>query len=426
MMFVYVLDINGQPLMPTSRFGKVRRLLKEGKAKVVKSCPFIIKLLYKPETHVVQECTLGVDTGSIYIGTAVYSEGKILYQAETKIRNDIKSKMDKRRSYRKFRRCRKCRYRKARWLNRKNSIKKDRFSPTMRSKFDSHIREIEFIKTILPISILVLETGIFDPNLLNHKDEAFNRHWGYQKGPNYGFTNSKEACYNRDDYICQCCKTKKGTFNAHHIIYRSNGGADTLDNLITLCENCHKKLHRGELKAFETKLIGKKKGQLKHATQMNSIRVQLLKKYPDAIETFGAITKANREALDIPKKHYTDACIIASGGKKFMQNDIVFLKKCIPDGDFKKTRGIRSEQYIETRKIQGFRKFDKVRYLGNEYFIKGRMSTGYANLQNISGDKVDFSYMPKGWKTPKLSNLKRVSARKSPLCISQRIKIDIA
>ena len=31
-MFVYVLNKDGQPLMPTSRFGKVRRLLKDKKA----------------------------------------------------------------------------------------------------------------------------------------------------------------------------------------------------------------------------------------------------------------------------------------------------------------------------------------------------------------------------------------------------------
>lgn len=32
-MFVYVLDKNGQPLMPTQRFGKVRRLLRDKKQK---------------------------------------------------------------------------------------------------------------------------------------------------------------------------------------------------------------------------------------------------------------------------------------------------------------------------------------------------------------------------------------------------------
>ena len=41
------------------------------------------------------------------------------------------------------------------------------------------------------------------------------------------------------------------------------------------------------------------------------------------------------------------------------------------------------------------------------------MSTGYAVLMDIDGNKVDFSAMPKGCKTPKLSNCKRITARKS-------------
>ena len=39
---VYVLNKNGQPLMPTNRHGKVKHLLKDGKAKVIKRCPFTI------------------------------------------------------------------------------------------------------------------------------------------------------------------------------------------------------------------------------------------------------------------------------------------------------------------------------------------------------------------------------------------------
>ena len=66
-MVVYVLDKNGQPLMPTVRFGKVRRMLRDKKAKVVKRCPFTIRLLYEPKTKIVQEIVLGVDTGSKYV-----------------------------------------------------------------------------------------------------------------------------------------------------------------------------------------------------------------------------------------------------------------------------------------------------------------------------------------------------------------------
>ena len=102
-MLVYVLKQNGQPFMPTERFGKVRRLLKEGKAKVVRREPFTIKLLYEPETDVVQECYCGVDTGSRYVDVAVVGNDKVLYQSQTELRNDIKKKMDARRSSRRSR-----------------------------------------------------------------------------------------------------------------------------------------------------------------------------------------------------------------------------------------------------------------------------------------------------------------------------------
>ena len=94
----------------------------------------------------------------------------------------------------------------------------------------------------------------------------------------------------------------------------------------------------------------------------------------------------------------------------------MYLKKSVCKGDYQQTQGVRSEQKLTTGKICGFRKFDKVRYFGKEYFIKGRMSTGYAILMDIDGKKIDFSSMPKGYKTPKLSNCKRIESRKTMIC----------
>lgn len=163
---VYVISKNGQQLMPTNRHGKIKHLLKQGKAKVVRRCPFTIKLLYE-STNYTQNLTLGVDTGSGTIGTAVSDDnGNIVYISKVVIRNDVSDRMTRRAKYRKNRRNRKTRYRKPRWLNRKNSIKSERFSPTMISKYHSHIKEIEFVKSILPITTLVLETSQFDTHLL--------------------------------------------------------------------------------------------------------------------------------------------------------------------------------------------------------------------------------------------------------------------
>ena len=177
-MFVYVLDKNGQPLMPTSRFGKVRRLLRDRKAKVVRREPFTIKLLYEPETDVVQECYCGVDTGSKHVGVAVVGNDRVLYQSQTELRDDIKRKMDARRMYRHNRRQRKTRYRKQRFLNRRNSIRKDRYCPTIVSKCYGHEREIEFCKRILPVKDTVLETSKFDTQLME-KPWLQEHKWAY-------------------------------------------------------------------------------------------------------------------------------------------------------------------------------------------------------------------------------------------------------
>ena len=418
-MLVYVLKQNGQPLMPTERFGKVRRLLKEKKAKVVRREPFTIKLLYEPETDVVQECYCGVDTGSKHIGVAVVGNDKVLYQSQTELRSDIKKKMERRRGFRKVRRSRKTRYRKKRFLNRRNPIRKDRLQPSVKHKVHAHIDEIEFCKKILPVSDLILEVSQFNialmknPALISEKA----KHWGYQKGFNYGYLSRRSAILHRDNYTCQCCGKKNCRLEVHHIKFRRNGGTDDEENLITLCEDCHKGVHAG---IIELNKKPKKSKNLKHATHMSIIRSRLLKEYPDAIETFGFVTSENRNHLQLGKDHYIDACVIASGGLEFKELDVIFYKHRVSKGDYQVIISIQEKQKIPMGKICGFRRFDKIRYFGEEYFIKGRMSRGFTTLMDIFGNKIDFSFVPRGNKVPKLSNCKRISSRRSCLCISQK------
>lgn len=410
--------------MPTERFGKVRRLLKEKKAKAIKRCPFTIKLLYETETNIVQDVVLGMDTGSKNIGVACVGNDEVLYQSQIVIRTDIKKNMDSRRSFRRNRRNRKTRYRPPRFLNRKNSTKLNRLPPSVKHKVQAHIDEIEFCKKILPISKIVLEVSQFDtalmknPLLLNEKI----KHWGYQKGFNYGFSSRREAIIHRDNYTCQCCGKKDTRLEVHHIIFRSQGGTDDENNLITLCKDCHAKVHKGELVLTKKP----KKLELKHATHMSIIRSQLLKKYPNAVETFGFITKENRNNLKLPKDHYIDACVIASAGKNFVLNDEIYYKRRVSKGNYQLCKGSCGEIKLSVGKIHGFKKYDKVDYLGKKYFIKGRTSSGYAVLMDIFNNKIDFSYMPKGYKTPKLKNLKRLSARTSVLCIKERTIVNTA
>jgi repressor of nif and glnA expression len=158
-----------------------RLLLKEQKAKVKTRTPFTIKLQYEPETAFVQPLTHGLDTGSGVVGSAVVTDqGLVVYQAEVELRNDIAKKMKERSSCRRNRRSRNTRYRPARFDNRANSRRDGRLPPTVTSKVQSHLKEIRFVRSLLPISKTILETASFDPHALKNPEVLLNKSL-YQK-----------------------------------------------------------------------------------------------------------------------------------------------------------------------------------------------------------------------------------------------------
>ena len=117
---VYVLNRNGNALMPTKRYGKVRRLLRDGQAIVVRREPFIIQLIYDT-TNYTQPITLGVDAGTVHVGLSATTELKELFSAEVQLRTDIVKLLSQRREARRTRRNRKLRYRACRFNNRRRS-----------------------------------------------------------------------------------------------------------------------------------------------------------------------------------------------------------------------------------------------------------------------------------------------------------------
>lgn len=87
MAVVYVLSTSGKPLMPTTRCGHVRILLKEGKARVVERMPFTIQLTYQSEEET-QPLYLGIDPGRTNVGVAVIREdGECVFTAQLTTRN---------------------------------------------------------------------------------------------------------------------------------------------------------------------------------------------------------------------------------------------------------------------------------------------------------------------------------------------------
>lgn len=53
--------------------------------------------------------------------------------------------------------------------------------------------------------------------------------------------------YERDQHCCVNCKLwVEDGHKPHHVIYKSHGGNDTLDNLVLLCDKCHYQVHHGK------------------------------------------------------------------------------------------------------------------------------------------------------------------------------------
>ena len=152
---------------------------------------------------------------------------------------------------------------------------------------------------------------------------------------------------------------------------------------------------------------------------MSIIRSYLLKEYPNAIETLGFVTSENRNYLKLKKDHYMDACVIASGGLEFKELDVIYKKRRVPVQDRILTKGTRGERRIPTGKIHGFKKYDKVKYLGKACFVKGRRIQDGFVLMDIHNNSIDFRDRG-GRQNSSYKFIKRINTRRSVLCIGKR------
>ena len=389
---VYVLNIDGNPLMPTERLGRVRRLLKERKAIVVKYHPFTIKLTYKCPDQT-QEVSLGVDAGSKHVGLSATTKKKVLFEAQLELRDDIVKKLATRREFRRARRNRKTRYRKTRFLNRKKPSQW--MAPSIRQKRQSHQYWIDRICHLLPVKHITVEIGKFDMQQLKAQEQGTPIPQGadYQNGDQLGVYNVREYVLFRDGHKCRCCKGKSHdmVLNVHHIESRKTGG-NAPNNLVTLCRTCHEKYHRGEIMLPKNIARG---SSYSDAAYMNiigmSLCVQLQTKYGrDMVSfTFGYVTKYIRMANNMPKEHIIDARCISgnpmakSNGTTYIIKPLRHHNRQIHKASFL-TGGIRKNNQAP-KEVFGFGLMDTVLYNGQVCYVNGRRTSGHFSLVNIDG-----------------------------------------
>lgn len=389
---VYVQDIDGKPMMPTTRHGKVRRLLKANKATVVNLCPFTIQLTYKSTDHK-QPVTLGIDAGAKHIGFSATTEKEELFACETILRTDIVDLLSTRSQNRRTRRSR-LRYRKPKFNNRVFSKKKGWVAPSVKQRIDSHLNEVNEIHKILPITKIVIEAAQFDTHKMKNPNISGI---DYQNGEQLGFLNVREYVLFRDGHKCSYCKGKSKDLilNIHHIESRKTGG-DSPSNLITLCETCHKEYHKGniDLKVRRGKSLC---GAAIMGIMKWRLYDELKSRYSNVSMTFGYITKYNRIKYGIEKSHTSDAFVIS---KNFNAKRIEYqyLKRLVRRHNrqihkMKILKGGKKKNNQAPFEVFGFRLFDKVLYNNEINFIYGRRKSGNFNIRDFNGENPkDVSY----------------------------------
>lgn len=388
-IFVYVINKHGQPLM-LCKPQKARKLLKQRKAKVIKRTPFTIQLLYGSSGYK-QPINLGVDTGYKSIGLSATTKDKVLFEAEVKLREDIVNLLATRREFRRARRNRKTRYRKPRFLNRGKT--KGWLAPSVVNRIEAHLKAVRLVNVILPISKIIVEVAQFDIQKIKNPDIQGKE---YQQGEQMGFWNVREYVLWRDNHKCRLCngKSKDPVLNVHHLESKKVGG-NAPNNLITLCETCHKKYHQG------IKPLPFKRGKsFKEATFMGVMRWAFYNKlkaqYPDVSLTYGYITKDTRiNHLKLEKSHIIDArCISDNPLAKPLPNWYLIQQVRGQNRQLHK-RTIRKGGIRQANKapkyVYGYQLFDKVLYRKQECFIFGRRSSGYFDLRLLDGTRVHAS-----------------------------------
>lgn len=305
------------------------------------------------------------------------------------LRNDIVDKLSTRREQRRTRRSR-LRYRKARFNNRISSKRKGWLAPSVENKIQTHLTVVEKIHKFLPITNIVVETASFDIQKIKNPSISNEE---YQQGEQLDFFNVREYILFRDGHTCQHCKgkSKDKVLNVHHIESRKTGG-DSPNNLITLCETCHKAYHRGE---FE---LNVKRGKsFRDAAFMGIMRWNLYDRlkniYPNVSMTFGYITKNTRITNNLPKEHYVDARCISGNpvakplGYYFYQKKVRCQNRQIHKVNFLK--GGRKKLNQAPFLVKGFRLFDLVEYQKDLYYIFGRRDSGFFDIRKLDGTKVN-------------------------------------
>ena len=376
MKYVYIVDKHGKPLMPTTRFGHVRKLLKEGKAVPISNSPFTIKLKYDIPGYT-QPVYEGIDTGRENIGDAASLEnGENVFLADVRTNNkSIKKKMQDRAGFRRERRRHdrqskqrkakhdgieiqngdddtvrtkhECKSKKISYPGAENPVthkviqgKEGKFNnrkrpdgwitPSARQVIQITMNEIRQTAKILPVSHINLERVSFDFQKLENENI---KAWEYGKGPLYGYKSYKDYINDEQHGKCLICGKKRIEYY-HHINPQRNGKYDHVCNIAGLCYDCHygpDGVHNCQETADRLEELKSAAKQKYQVGLLNSVIPKLIEEVSAYCEkngivftiTDGKTTAETREKYGLQKDHCIDAYAISLAGRDVDKANVV-------------------------------------------------------------------------------------------------------
>ena len=416
---VFVLDRSKKPLDMITN-AEARILLKNRLAVVHKVYPFTIRLKDNSCVSKDRAYTVKLDPGSRTTGVAITDDkNAVVMLAELEHRGHIiKKNLDDRRTIRNSRRQRKTRYRAPRFLNRTKP--KGWLAPSVKSRADNVINFIKKYKKIVNIDKVMIESVSFD--VAQMSSDSYLVGTDYQQGPLYQ-KDLREFIFSKTKGRCAYCGAKAEEID--HIVPRSKGGTDSVNNLAATCRTCNEKKSNLSLKAFG-KLMGKDYSHLepkklpKDAAIVQLARNYMVKEITELVSnttTHGSwLTKYNRDELNLPKEHYYDALSVGNlQDYKFLTNKVLIISaqgrgsrqmcrmdkygfprtspkesksvKGFQTGDIVKaivTKGLKQGEYLGRVAIRSSGRFDikinkeTIQGIGYKYFHLIQRNDGYS------------------------------------------------
>jgi 5-methylcytosine-specific restriction endonuclease McrA len=402
MQRVFVLDKHKNPLMPTTP-KRARQLIAEGRARIVKLYPFTIVLIDRVDGDT-QKVEWKCDPGSKESGIALVAhfpeQGKVVLWAGV-IRHrgeQIKEALRQRRQVRRNRRSRKTRYREPRFDNRKRD--EGWLPPSLKSRVENIKSWINKIIDLCPIEKLTAEIVRFDTQKMRNQNiEGIE----YQQGKLQGYE-VKEYLLDIWGRNCVYCGQTDVPLEAEHIIPKSRGGTDRVDNLTISCIDCNQEKGSQTAKEFGYPDIQDKvKYTLKDVSAVNSTKEYLkdiLTNFDKDVEFASAgQTKYNRSTQDYLKTHCIDASCVGDSGE-----NVTIKGKLQPLKIIAKGRGSRQMCRVDKhgfprtkpkqqKRVDGFQTGDMVKaVVPNKYKTGGTYigrvsvrSSGSFNIKTASG-----------------------------------------